>query len=369
IAPAPFLETLHLETRIYDDESLNSDSVIFRDEPPSSLHTLYLKNFSLPPTSILFTPSLTSMSLVDCSEVWETFAEMRQTLARMPLLQNVCLRDSLPDISTTPSPTLLSLPHLHTLLLGGRAPQVAESLRFISTSTVTSLDLELDSIGSDAMSRSDTLHNVLSQWIKTSPSTYHSLSFLRGTLPLQTEIIFDPSTSHSDGSAGRKLTVRVVLPAAVASTFFWDLLPPKLGIFSQLRVLVVSALRFNSLWLWQELSAVANEIQEITVFGFNACHGLLNAFQSGASSPNPLTLFPKLAHLRLQNFPFKHTRSRDSPSQFRSLVLDLQRRRGRGSTCQLSISNCVLTAKEIKELRNTVGADRFHWDGKVSLVA
>ncbi|KAI0056292.1 hypothetical protein BV25DRAFT_1832401 [Artomyces pyxidatus] len=351
LQPAPFLKTLHLETRDFRHETF--DRAIFLDETPSELRAVYLKRFMLSPASILFTPSLTSLSLLSCY-VWETFDEMLDALVGMPQLRHLHLRDALPrDLTFPASAEPLTLPHLQTLLLGGWAPKVESSLRAISAPNATLLDIELDRTGSDSQMSPKTFYQALSQWIKTSsaPCTYQTLSFRKGETPLQTDIVVDTSATHEDGIKPRKLTVRVLLPVYMPSTFFWEFLT-KSDISNQ------------------DFEAFTNGLQELTVYGISTCNELLGSFESCASSPNSVLLFPNLTHLRLQNFPFPAAPKQGTASEkFRSLVLNMQRRQSRGSRCHLSISDCILTAKQIKELRNTIGADYFHWDNKRSLAA
>ncbi|KAI0056296.1 hypothetical protein BV25DRAFT_1832408 [Artomyces pyxidatus] len=202
---------------------------------------------------------------------------MLQALARMPQLRHLCLCDTLPNIFTaSASPKYLLLPHLQTLLIGGWVSKVAGGLRFLSTPTITSLNLELDRTGFDLRSSPHTFTTAVSKWLKAAPAhcTYHSLSFLQDAHSLETDIVLGPSASHLDGNATRKLTMRVVLPPSEPSPFFWNLLPKKLEIFGQLLELVVSDGRFTSQRLWQKLEAVTEGIREITVFGFHAGNGL-----------------------------------------------------------------------------------------------
>ncbi|KAI0059119.1 hypothetical protein BV25DRAFT_1829438 [Artomyces pyxidatus] len=362
--PAPNLKTLHLGTSppplfLHD---------IFCGEAPSSLHTLTLGTCQLRPSSCLFHNGLRELEL-DICEVWDSYEDLQETLARMPQLETLhILAFTLPEAhdSLAPAGPAVHLPKLEKLALVGDTFQIAKALRAF-TFPNNMAELTVLYLHNEVVVEPDTVAAPLEEHLTAAleaGDTYEMLTIDENmdVEALVTITLSDPHAASGNPQLPEEMVLSLQWPSPAESMdLAWDLLRGS-PLLSGLRAVEAESFMLIDRDRWVALNAFGGAVDDILVRG-NAGHGLVLALEAAAVGED--VLFPALNTLTIERVNFEEVKG-ESGVAFQALLLaDLNARRERGASIALSVKECNVTEAVITELRGIMGVDAVDWDGDI----
>ncbi|KAI0066637.1 hypothetical protein BV25DRAFT_1412724 [Artomyces pyxidatus] len=302
---APCLEILFAENS--ECSGVPIPSVLFNGQYPAALRALYLKGFSLPPTSVLLRSPLTTLELESCASMWATYEHMARILAQMPNLETLKLKMVLPEASDNVAPRVehvVQFPRTQSVCLQGNPRQIYKAMHCISFPPQAMLELSCVPDGRHISQSTGLIKAVL---------RYHYSSFINNRVSFKNLHIMEDlgmpgsvelKARHADPSGSLILLIHPS-PEGGQPYEFGEAaveIVSNVPLFHELYYLNVSHHAFASSTPWFAMNRCAPRLRGVFVHGI-AIHGILDAMAVQAKS-----LFAKLDYMGCDKVDFKHRR-------------------------------------------------------------
>ncbi|KAI0061475.1 hypothetical protein BV25DRAFT_759554 [Artomyces pyxidatus] len=357
---APLLETLFLGYSLYNRPYLYLGE-IFEDKIPPKLRQLNLYRCQLPPSSVLFAPTITNLGVNNC-DIWSTYDELKSTLALMPHLRTLDVYPFTlpPSAHGGPTGRPVDLPNIRILNLQGDTLQIIQAMHSIS------IPHDGDELILGYLS-SPTIDDGGVYIIFTTLDEHFNAAIAAGASYETVHITQAAGVPNFVVLSGRNPVCASgarYLPWSLEVSLCWPTEDTSMGVACALlgglrvmggvRTLWVDHAMFGDAAWWKALHTAMPKLQKI-VTRERGAHGLASAFKGDGQS------FPDLRELCVQNVQLGGLGG--SPTLCTALLTEMKRRRERGSPCLLSISDCEVSREVVVELREILGRDAVDWDG------